>query len=469
MSENYDVVIIGGGPGGYVCAIRAAQLGMKVAVIDKRERLGGTCLNVGCIPSKALLTASHKFEEAGEKFELMGIEGSKPKLNLKRMMAFKDTVIKDNARGIEHLFKKHGVTWICGSAEFKSLRTLSVKPLPKGHRYDVTGQHIILATGSEPVALPGIEVDEKTVVTNTGALSLTEVPKKMLIIGGGVIGLEMGVVWQRFGTKVTVVEYASRILPAMDNEISVTMQAILQKHGMEFHLGAKVTGVKNGKKGAKISIESVDGKSKETLAADVVLMSVGRKANTEGLNLEIPNVKLDDKGRIEVDGHFNTSTKGIYAIGDAIAGPMLAHKAEKEGIILAELLAGQSGHINYNLIPAVVYTSPEAASIGKTEEELKQENVSYKVGKFSFAANGRARSMGETQGFVKILADSKTDAVLGCHIIGAEAGNMIHEVAMAMEFGAASEDIARTCHAHPTLNEAVKEAAMAVDKRAIHS
>lgn len=463
MSEQYDVVVIGGGPGGYVCAVRAAQLGMKTALIDRRERLGGTCLNVGCIPSKALLTATKKFEEACEKFELMGIESDTPKINLKRMMAFKDTVIKDNARGIENLLKKNNVTVIRGEAEFKSRRTFSVKPLPKGHRYDVTGKHIVIATGSEPIIPHNVTVDEERIITNVGALSLKEVPKKMIVIGAGVIGLETAAVWQRLGTKITVIEYSDGILPAMDADIADALHTVLRNRGMNFKTGYDVTAVKAGKRGVKVTAVPVAGGEPETITADAVLISVGRRANTQGLKPEIPGIETDEFGRIAVDENFKTSVPGIYAIGDVIHGPMLAHKAEKEGMILAGLLAGHEGSVNYNHVPAVVYTNPEAASIGKTEQQLRREKITYKVGKFSFAANGRARAMGETEGFVKILADAATDAVLGCHIVGAEAGNMIHEVAMAMEMGAASGDIARTCHAHPTLNEAVKEAAMAID------
>lgn len=456
MVQRYDVVVIGGGPGGYVAAVRAAQLGMKVAVIDERNRLGGTCLNVGCIPSKALLMASQKFEEASERFEEIGIERTRPKLNLKRMMAFKNTVIKDNAKGIENLFKKQGVTWIQGRATFKSLRTLSVKPLPKGHRYDVSATHIIIATGSEPIVPPKVLVDEKTIVTNTGALSLEELPKKMIIMGGGVIGLEMGVVWQRFGSQVTILEASDKILPEMDDTVSSTLQKMLEHRGMEFHLGTRVTSAKSGKSSVKVSTVSTKTGERKNMSAKVVLVSIGRKANTQGLNLNIPRVALNDKGQIIVDNNLETSTRGIYAIGDVIDGPMLAHRAEKEGAFLAEIIAGKQACINYNHVPAVVYTSPEAASIGKTEKQLQQENIEYKISTFNFVSNGWRVSMGDAQGFVKILADAKTDDVLGCHIIGKEAGNMIDEVAKAMEFGIASEELAKICHTHTALDTLIE-------------
>jgi dihydrolipoamide dehydrogenase len=463
--STYDVVVIGSGPGGYVCAIRAAQLGFKTACIEKRETLGGTCLNVGCIPSKALLAASEKYEEARDHLGAFGVKVGAVTLDLPGMMGHKDKVVKANVDGVAFLFKKNKIDWIKGHAAFTGPNTLSVTG---DNPQTVTAKHIIIATGSEVAPLPGIAIDEKQIVSSTGALLLDAVPKRMVVIGGGYIGLEMGTVWQRLGADVTVVEYFDRILPPMDGEVSKQMLRILQKQGMKFKLSTKVTGAKTAKSGVTLTLEPAAGGAAETLETDIVLVAVGRRPYTDGLGLDKAGVALDENGRVKTDAHFATNVPGVYAIGDAIAGPMLAHKAEDEGTVLAEMLAGQSGHIDYNLIPGVVYTWPEVASVGKTEEQLKQDGVAFKAGKFPFTANGRARAMNMTDGFVKILADAATDKILGVHIIGPEAGTLIAEVVMAMEFGASSEDIARTCHAHPTLEEAVKEAALAVDGRPIH-
>lgn len=460
--KSYDVIIIGAGPGGYVCAIRCAQLGMKVACVEKRKSLGGTCLNVGCIPSKALLQASEKYEEANHHLSAMGVETGKVSLNLKNMMKHKDDVVDSNTKGIEFLFKKNKVDWLQGTAEIKEVGKVSVD----GDVYDA--DNIIIATGSDVASLPNINIDEKQIVSSTGALTLPKVPKKMVVIGGGYIGLEMGAVWSRLGAEVTVIEFLDKILPGMDEEVSKEMLKILKKQGMKFKLGTKVTGAKTSKTGVALSLEPASGGDTEKLKSDVVLVSVGRKPYTEGLGLENAGVDLDDRGRVITDETFESSVEGIFAIGDVIAGPMLAHKAEEEGVVLAEILAGQSGHIDYNLIPGVVYTHPEASQIGQTEQQLKADGVDYKVGKFPYMANGRARAMNAMDGFVKILADAKTDKVLGAHILGAEAGTLIHEIATVMEFGGSAEDIARTCHAHPTLAEIVKEAALAVDSRPIH-
>ena len=463
MSEkSYDVIVIGAGPGGYVCAIRCAQLGMKTACVEKRAALGGTCLNVGCIPSKALLSASEKYEAAGHHFADMGIKVSGLKLDLPGMMGHKTKVITDNTKGIEFLFKKNKIDWLKGEGSIPAAGKVQVG----SETY--SAKHIIIATGSDVTPLPGITIDEKQIVSSTGALELDKVPENLIVIGAGVIGLELGTVWRRLGAKVTVIEYLDRIMPGMDLEISKATQKVLEKQGIEFKLGAKVTSAKAEKKGVALTVEPAAGGKAENLNADVVLVAVGRKPHTASLGLDKVGVKLDSRGRVDVNDHFETNVKGIYAIGDAIKGAMLAHKAEDEGVVLAEMLAGQSGHIDYDCIPGVVYTHPEVAAVGKTEEQLKEAGVAYKVGKFPFMANGRARSMGATDGFVKILADAKTDRVLGVHILGAEAGTMIAECVLAMEFGASSEDIARTCHAHPTLNEAVKEAALAVDNRPIH-
>jgi dihydrolipoamide dehydrogenase len=466
MSEIYDVVVIGSGPGGYVCAIRAAQLGLKTACIEKDKTLGGTCLNVGCIPSKALLSVSEKYEHAAHQFAALGIDVGTPKLDLAKMMAHKDKVVNANTAGIAYLFKKNKVTHIIGTGAIKSAGVVEV------NGQTINAKNIVIATGSESMPLPGIPVDEKQIVTSTGALSLPTVPTTMAVIGGGVIGLEMGTVWQRLGAKVTVIEFMDRLLPGMDLEISKEMKKILAKQGMEFKLSTKVTGAQVSKGKVTLSLEPTPGEAgknnNEKLEVDTVLLSIGRRAYTAGLGLDKAGVKTDNRGRVEIDDHFQTNIKGIYAIGDVVRGAMLAHKAEDEGVVVAEIIAGQSGHINYDAIPNVVYTFPEVASIGASEEQLKEKGTAYKVGKFPFMANGRARAMAATDGFVKILADAKTDRVLGCHIIGAEAGTLIAEIALAMEFSASAEDIARTCHAHPTLNEAVKEAALAVDGRPIH-
>ncbi|MDQ0314183.1 dihydrolipoyl dehydrogenase [Amorphus orientalis] len=464
--SSYDLIVIGTGPGGYVCAIRAAQLGMKVAVVEKRATHGGTCLNVGCIPSKALLHASELYEEAGHGFEGMGIK-VQPELDLAGMLAFKDEGVDGNVKGVEFLLKKNKVDTYHGTGTIAGAGKVTVTP-EEGEAQTLETRSIVIATGSEVSSLPGIEIDEKKVVSSTGALSLPEVPKRLILIGGGVIGLELGSVWRRLGAEVTVVEYLDRILPLEDEEVSKQFQKILQKQGMKFKLSSKVTGVAEEGDGLKATVEPAKGGDAETLEADVVLVCVGRRPFTDNLGLDEVGVERDDKGRVKTDGHFKTNIDGIYAIGDVIAGPMLAHKAEDEGMAVAEILAGQAGHVNYDAIPSVVYTYPEVASVGKTEQELKKDGVDYKVGKFPFMANGRAKVNRTTDGFVKILADAKTDRVLGVHMIGADVGNMIAEVVLGMEFGAAAEDIARTCHAHPTLPEAVKEAALAVDGRAIH-
>jgi dihydrolipoamide dehydrogenase len=467
MSNNqYDLVVIGGGPGGYVAAIRAAQLGMSVACVEMRPSLGGTCLNVGCIPSKALLTSSEKFVEAKEHFAKHGIKIGSVSLDLSTMMAHKNKVVKDNTAGIDYLFKKNGITRFTGRGVIAG----PTQVLVKGDKETLALQakKILIATGSESTPLPNIKVDEKRIVTSTGALELASVPKTMVVIGGGVIGLELGSVWQRLGTQITVVEFADRILPTMDEEVSKHMLRILGKQGMQFKLGSKVTSAVPGAHDVGLTLEAAKGGNHETMIADIVLVAVGRRPYTEGLGLENVGIQLDERKRIKTDAHFQTTVPGIYAIGDVIAGPMLAHKAEDEGVVCAEHLAGQKPHINYDAIPGVVYTWPEVGAVGKTEEELKQAGTAYKTGKFPFTANGRARAMGDTEGFVKILADTITDRVLGVHIVGPDAGTLIAEAAMAIEFGASAEDIARTCHAHPTLNEAVKEAALAVDGRALH-
>ncbi|MFZ9634004.1 MAG: dihydrolipoyl dehydrogenase [Alphaproteobacteria bacterium] len=460
--DSFDLVVIGAGPGGYVCAIRAAQLGMKVACVEKRATLGGTCLNVGCIPSKALLQASEKFHEAGHGLAAFGVKVGKVELDLAAMMAHKDKVVDANVKGVEFLFRKNKVEWVKGAARIAGPGKVAV-----GERV-LEARAIVVATGSEVSPLRGIDIDEKKVVSSTGALELGSVPKSMAVIGGGVIGLEMASVWQRLGAKVTVVEFLDRILPGMDGEVSKQAQRILARQGIEFRLSTKVTGADKGGAGVALSLEPAAGGDKAELKVDVVLVAVGRRPHVEGLGLKEAGVALDDKGRIATDAHFETSVKGIYAIGDAIAGPMLAHKAEDEGVAVAEILAGQKPHVNYDAIPGVVYTWPEIAAVGATEEQLRQAGTEYRVGKFPFTANGRARAMNMTDGFVKILADKATDRVLGVHIVGPNAGDLIAELALAMEFGASAEDIARTCHAHPTLNETVKEAALAVDGRPIH-
>jgi len=466
-TEGYDLVVIGSGPGGYVAAIRAAQLGLKTACVEKRETLGGTCLNIGCIPSKALLFSSERFHEAGHGLARHGIKVAGLELDLPAMMAQKDRVVTANTAGVAFLFKKHKIDWIKGKARIGAPGLVDVA-LNDGGQQQVKTRHILIATGSESTPLPGITVDEQRIISSTGGLSLPAVPKHLVVIGGGYIGLEMGSVWRRLGSEVTVIEFLDRILPGMDGEVSKVMERLLQKQGMAFKLGTKVTAAVPSESGVTLTLEPAKGGTSETLAADVVLVAVGRRPYLDGLGLDAVGVALDERGRIKTDGHYATNIPGIHAIGDAIAGPMLAHKAEDEGIAAAEILAGQAGHVNYDAIPGVVYTWPEAASVGQTEEQLKAANIAYKVGKFPFTANGRARAMAMTDGFVKILADQATDRILGAHIVGPEAGDLIAELVVGMEFSAAAEDIARTCHAHPTLNEAVKEAALAVDGRAIH-
>jgi len=466
MENNFDIIVIGGGPGGYVCAIRAAQLGLKTACVESRGTLGGTCLNVGCIPSKSLLNLSESFHKAQKNFNSQGIEFTGLKLNLDKMMANKNKSVQVLTKGIEFLFKKNKVTYIKGKGVLFSKNDVVVYEGEKKTSYK--SKNIIIATGSGPSSLPGIEVDEKNIVSSTGALALKEVPKNFIVIGGGYIGLEMGSVWSRLGSNVTVLEYLDHITPGMDKEISSEFMKILMKQGFKFKLNSKVTSVINKDDQVEVTFINNETSKEEKILADKVLVSVGRKPYTEGLNLTKMGIKKDKQGRIEVNEKLQTSINNIYAIGDVIKGPMLAHKAEEEGIAVAEIIAGQAGHVNYDIIPGVVYTSPEVAVVGKTEEQLKNEKISYKVGKFPFLANSRAKVNNETDGFVKILADSKTDRVLGVHMIGPHTGDMIAEMALAMEFGASAEDIARTCHAHPTHTEAVKEAALAVDKRAIH-
>ena len=468
MSNNFDLTIIGTGPGGYVCAIRAAQLGMTVAVVEKRASHGGTCLNVGCIPSKALLHASESFAEAGHSFEKMGIGGCKPKMDIKQMMAFKSEVVLGNTKGIEFLFKKNKVTAFAGTGKIVGKGKVEVTA-EDGSKQTIESGNIVIATGSDVARLPGIEIDEKQVVSSTGALELTKVPKHLVVVGAGVIGLELGSVWARLGAKVTVVEFLDRILPGMDGDIAKQFPRLLKKQGFEFKLGSKVTGVKTARSGVTVSIEPARGGDSQDIKADVVLVAIGRTPYTQGLGLSDVGVKVSDRGQVEIDDHFKTSVDGIYAIGDCVRGPMLAHKAEDEGVALAEILAGQSGHVNYDVIPGVVYTMPEVSSVGKTEDDLKAAGIEYNVGKFNFMGNGRAKANQTPDGFVKVIADAKTDKVLGVHILGAQAGEMIHEAAVLMEFSGSAEDLARTCHAHPTLSEAVKEAAMAVAKRAIHA
>jgi dihydrolipoamide dehydrogenase len=464
---TYDLVVIGTGPGGYVCAVRAAQLGMKVAVVEKNPTLGGTCLNVGCMPSKALLYASEMFEEAGHSFAKMGVSVSAPKLDLPAMMNFKQQGIDGNVKGVDFLMKKNKIDVIRGKGKILGTGKVEVSS-DDGKTQSVETKNIVIATGSDIARLKGIEIDEKRIVSSTGALSLDGVPGKLLIVGAGVIGLELGSVWHRLGSEVVVVEFLDRILPGMDGEVAKQFQRILERQGFAFKLGAKVTGIDTSGNRLVAKVEPAAGGPAESLEADVVLVCIGRVPYTEGLGLKEAGVALDNRGRVQIDQHFATSVKGVYAIGDVIAGPMLAHKAEDEGVAVAEILAGQAGHVNYDVIPGVVYTTPEVSSVGKTEEELKQAGVAYTIGKFPFTANGRSKVNQTTEGFVKVLADAKTDRVLGVHIIGREAGEMIHEAAVLMEFGGAAEDLARTCHAHPTRSEAIKEAALAVGKRAIH-
>jgi dihydrolipoamide dehydrogenase len=463
---TYDVVIIGSGPGGYVCAIRAAQLGMKVAVVEKMKTLGGTCLNIGCIPSKALLYATEIFDEAAHGLGALGVVVAPPKLDLVSMMKHKDATVAANVNGVAYLFKKNKIEWVSGTGRIDAPGRVTVTAAD-GTEAALETKAIVIATGSDVARLPGVEIDEKTIVSSTGALSLPAPPKKLIVVGAGVIGLELGSVWRRLGSEVIVVEFLDHVLTGVDGEVAKFMQRTLEKQGFAFHLGHKLAKVEPAGTGVKATIEPSAGGEAKTIDADVVLVAIGRCPFTEGLGLEAVGVKTE-RGQVVVDGHYAANVPGIYAIGDVIRGPMLAHKAEDEGVTVAELLAGQAGHVNYGVIPNVVYTSPEVASVGKSEEELKAEGVAYAVGRFPFTANGRARAMRHTDGFVKILADAATDRVLAGHIVGFGAGEMIHEIAVLMEFGGSSEDLARTCHAHPTMSEAVKEAAMAVAKRAIH-
>ncbi len=464
---SYDVVVIGAGPGGYVAAIRAAQLGLKTAVVEKWDTLGGTCLNVGCIPSKALLVSSEKFDEARHHLAHHGVKVGEVSLDLPALMSHKSKVVKELTSGIEFLLKKNKIAWLKGSGRLTAPGALDVVG-QDGSAQPVIAKNIIIATGSEVTPLPGVTIDEQRIVSSTGALKLPEVPKKLVVVGAGVIGLELGSVWKRLGAEVMVVEFLDRILPGMDLELAKSAQKILAKQGLNFRLQTKVTAAVPTASGVALTLEPAKGGTAETVDADYVLVAIGRRPYTTGLGLETVGIALDARGRIKTDKHFRTNVPGIYAIGDVIEGPMLAHKAEDEGVVVAEIIAGQSGHINYEAIPGIVYTSPEIATIGKSEEQLKEAGISYKTGKFPFSANGRARAMAATEGFVKVLADAKTDRVLGVHILGPDAGHLIAEIGLAMEFGASSEDIARTCHAHPTLSEAVKEAALAVDARPIH-
>lgn len=464
--KEFDLTVIGTGPGGYVCAIRASQLGLKVAVVEKRETHGGTCLNVGCIPSKALLHASELFDEAKHGMKKLGIKVT-PELDLKTMMKHKSNTVNSNVSGIEFLMKKNKITTFHGTGKIKAPGVVEVTD-ENGKTTAINTKNICIATGSDVAQIPGIEIDEKSIVSSTGALELSKVPEKMIVVGAGVIGLELGSVWRRLGSKVTVIEFLDRILPGMDTEVASQFQKLLKKQGIDFKLSSKVTSVDKANGKTTVTIEPSAGGEPETIETDVVLVSIGRIPFTQGLGLEDVGVAKDNRGRIKVNEKFETSVPTIFAIGDVIEGPMLAHKAEEEGVALAEMLVGQAGHVNYNLIPSVVYTYPEIASVGKTEEELKEAKIEYKIGKFPFTANGRAKANRQTDGFVKVLADKKTDRVLGVHIVGPMAGEMIGEAAVLMEFGGSSEDLARTCHAHPTLTEAIKEAALAADKRAIH-
>ncbi len=466
MVEKFQVVVIGGGPGGYVCAIRLAQLGLKTACIESRGSLGGTCLNVGCIPSKNLLNLSENYHKA-KNFSKLGIEVGDVKLNLEKMMKNKDKAVTVLTKGVEFLFKKNKITYYKGTGSFKSVNKISILDDDKKETIIET-EKTVISTGSLPLSLPGIEFDEKIILSSTGALSMKAVPKKMVIVGGGYIGLEMGSVWSRLGAEVHVIEFLENITPGMDREVSTEFMKILKKQGINFHMQTKVEKINKNNNGATIITSDKDEKN-INFESDVVLISVGRKPNTKNLNLDSIGVKLDNNKRIKTDKNFQTNIKNVYAIGDVIEGPMLAHKAEDEGIAVAENIVGQSGHVNYDIIPSVIYTSPEVASIGKTEEQLNEANIKYKIGKFSFMANSRAKAIDEAEGFVKILADAVTDRVLGVHIIGPHAGELIAEIGIAMEFGASAEDIARTCHAHPTFSEAIKEAALSVDKRQIHS
>ena len=464
MTEKFDVTVIGGGPAGYVCAIRLSQLGLKTACVESRGSLGGTCLNIGCIPSKSLLNMSESFHRA-KNFSDIGIETGEIKLNLEKMMSNKDSSVATLTKGVEFLFKKNKVTYIKGVGSFNGKNEILVKN--DKSELTIKTDKTIISTGSEPLSLPGIDFDEKKILSSTGALNISKLPKKMVVVGGGYIGLEMGSVWSRLGTEVHVIEYLDHITPGLDKEVSNEFMKILKKQNIKFELNTKVEKITKSDEGVVIETSSKDSKNK--IEADVVLISVGRKPYTDKLNLEKIGVNLDKKGKIIVNKNFETNVENVYAIGDVIDGPMLAHKAEEEGIAVAELIAGQSGHVNYDIIPGVIYTSPEVAYVGKNEEELNEEKINFKVGKFPFMANSRAKAINEPEGFVKILAESATDRVLGVHIIGPHAGEMIAEMSVAMEFGASSEDIARTCHAHPTFSEAIKEAALSVDKRQIHS
>ncbi len=467
MSQSFDLVVIGAGPGGYVCAIRAAQLGLKVACVDKRESLGGTCLNVGCIPSKALLHSSELYEKAKTEFAGLGIVAKDISLNLPAMLAQKDAGVDTLTKGVAFLFKKNKIEHFTGAARIAASGKIEIKDAG-GKTQNIEARAIVIATGSEAASLPGIEIDEKQIVSSTGALSLAKVPAHLVVVGAGYIGLELGSVWRRLGSEVTVIEYLDRITPGLDDELAKQLKRSLQKQGIKFRLSTKVSAVIKGPKELNLALDNMLTKKEETMKADVVLIAVGRKAYTHGLGLAELGVACDDKGRVETDAHFATSVKGIYAIGDVIAGPMLAHKAEDEGIALAEILAGKAGHVNYDVIPSVVYTAPEVASVGLSEEQLKERGIAYNAGRFPFSANSRARVNDEGEGFIKILADAKTDRILGVHMIGPDVGNMIGEAAIAMEMGASAEDIARTCHAHPTLSEAIREAGLAVENRAIH-
>jgi len=462
MADPFDVIVIGAGPAGYVCAIRAAQLGLKVACVEKRATLGGTCLNIGCIPSKALLHSSEDFGKAGHGLAEHGILIENVRLDLAKMQARKDEVVGANVKGVEFLFRKNKIAWLKGTGRIAAPGRVDVD----GAVYET--KHIVIATGSESTPLPGVPVDETRIVTSTGALELNEVPDHLVVIGAGVIGLELGSVWRRLGARVTVIEFLDRILPGMDTELAAAARRVLARQGLTFRLGTKVTGATAGDNGVTLTVEPTKGGDAEQIAADIVLLAIGRRPYLEGLGLQAAGVALDERGRVRADAHFATNVPGIHAIGDAIAGPMLAHKAEDEGVALAERLAGKAGHVNYGVIPGVVYTWPEIASVGLTEAELKAAGTEYNVGKFPFTANGRARAMGETDGWVKLLADKSTDRLLGAHILGPDAGTLIAELALAMEFGASAEDVARTCHAHPSLSEAVKEAALAVAGRALH-
>ena len=469
MSDSqYDLIVIGAGPGGYVAAIRAAQLGLKTACVEKRAALGGTCLNIGCIPSKALLNSSEKFEEANHSFAAHGVELGSVKLNLKAMMARKDKVVGDLTKGIEFLFKKNKVDYVRGAGSLAGPGKVAVTPADGGKAQTLEAKHILIATGSDVMKLPGVEIDEKRIVSSTGALALTKVPKHLVVVGGGVIGLELGSVWRRLGSQVTVVEFLDRVLPEMDGEVSKTFGRIMKKQGMALRLGSKVTSAKAGKGGIKLSVEPAAGGKAETIDCDVVLVAIGRRPYTEGLGLEKAGVETDGRGFIVVDDHYRTTADGIYAIGDCVPGPMLAHKAEDEGVACVEMIAGQKAHVNYAAIPGIVYTWPEVAAVGATEQRLKEAGIEYRAGSFPFTANSRARTNMETDGFVKILADAETDRVLGAHIVGPDAGTMIHEIVAVMEFGGAAEDIARCTHGHPTLSEAIKEAALAVAGRPVH-